>query len=586
MKCIRRILNNNVLTMIVLLLLAMLLLPAALTGSVDAYGKVESRSVDDNIIVWKENSTHYINKKLEIGKDETLMIEPGVKVYFSYGGPSNGNPYSLRIKGKLLALGEPDNPILFTSNATNPAPNDWDKIKFHSSADDNSIMEHCIVEYSIQGVQVDRASVTIRNNVMRNIGKYGIKVTGASSPVIENNTINTRNIGIRMIEEKGQGTPNPVILNNIFDNNSFYAILVDSASETVIANNIIRNSGEYGIYSTVANPVIEGNRFEKNKIGIAFRNSKGMVRDNEILGSTEFGIYMAYGNELIVRDNVIENNVIGIHAENTGGTVENNEFRGVQTRSIEMTDCNLTLANNEYNGLISSFKHVVLQGVNSDGYPIKGTSMTISDGSGKPVTDRELGETSTILLGLENYNIDPSGTMTSYLPYKVIIEKDGVKTENVISDLSIPLHQVKLEKSFVPKVTVTSQEESGDTVTISGKVDFDELDTEEMECIVMVKVKGGDWRGAMGKSKWGYACDSSEVTEGDLFEVKLVDGISDPTIKENIDVEDGGTIDVEDGDTEYIFLVTLCIGIVVMFMVLLLVSRRRGKQKEEKKEQE
>ena len=552
-------------TLILMVIFALFIIP----GNTGAYHKVETRSVDDNIIVWKENSTHYIDEKLEIGTDETLMIEPSVKVYFSYGGPSNGNPYSLRIKGKLLALGEPDNPILFTSNATNPAPNDWDKIKFHSSADDDSIMEHCIVEYSIQGIQVDRASVTIRNCVLRNIGKYGIKVTGASSPLIENNTINTRNIGIRLIEEKGQGTPNPIIKNNIFDNNSYYAILVGSASETVISNNIIRSSGEYGIYSTIANPVIEGNRFEKNKIGIAFDNSKGVARNNEILGSTECGIFMVYGDDLLVRDNVIKDNVIGILAENSGGTIEDNEFSGDQTKSIEMTDCNLTLTNNVRNGHISSFKHIVLQGVNSNGYPTKGTSMTISDRFGTDVIYRDLGESSTILLGLDSYDIDPSGIMTSYMPYRVIVEKDGVRTENVINNLDIPLHQVKLEKSFVPKLTVVSQKVIGDTVTISGEVDFDEVDSEEMDCIVMVKLKGGEWTEALGKSSWGYVCDLSEVNEGDVFEVKLVDGISDPTLKE--------TIDVEDSETWYIILVVLCISIVVMLVVLALVSWRRGK---------
>jgi len=576
MEIISRMIKGNVLVKVILVFLA-LLLPVALSGNGDAFSKAESRSVDDNIIVWQENSTHYITEKLEIGTDETLIIEPGVKVYFSYGGPSNGNPYSLRIKGKLLALGTEENPILFTSNATKPAPDDWDKIKFHSSADDSSIMEHCIVEYSIQGIQVDRASVTIRNNVIRNIGKYGIKVSGASSPLIENNTINTRNIGIRMIEEKGQGTPNPIIKNNIFDNNSYYAILVGSASETVISNNIIRSSGEYGIYSTIADPVIEGNRFEKNRIGIVFDNSKGVARNNEIFGSTKCGIYMDYGDELIIRDNLIEDNVIGILGENSTGTVESNEIRGAQAKSIEMTDCTLALANNVADGLISSSKHVVLQAVNSDGYPIKGTSMTIVDGSGTIIIHSDLGENSTILLGLANYDIDPSGTTTSYLPYKIIVEKNGVTTENLINDLVIALNKVKLEKSFIPKLTVSSQNEFDDTITISGEVDFDDLDTKEMDCSIMISVNGGVWKKAIGKSRWSYVSDASELKEGDVFEVKLLDGISNPTIKE--------TVAIDGGDSVYLILAVVCI-VIVILAILLLILKRRGTHKEEKKEPE
>ena len=570
--------SGNKCSMISTVFLTVFLVMVVLPGRTGANGREVTRSVDDNIIVWSENSTHYVNKKLQIGTDETLIIEAGVKVFFSYDGPSNGNPYSLRIKGKLLALGTEKNPIHFTSNATDPAPDDWDKIKFHSSSDDSSIMEHCIIEYSIQGIQVDRASPTIRNNVIRNIGKYGIKVTGASSPIIENNTINTRNIGIRLIEEQGQGTPNPVIRYNTFDNNSYYAILVDSGSGTVISNNIIRSSGEYGIYSTVANPVIEGNRFEKNNIGIAFRNSKGLCKNNVISGSKECGIYLTYTDELTIKDNTIEDNVIGILADNSAADVVNNVFRGAQTKSIDMTDCNLTITNNIHNGLISSFKHVVLQAVNSNGYPIKDTSMTISDGTGTEVIHKELGESSIFLMGLDNYQIDPSGKMTNYMPYKVTAEKDGIKTENMITDLSIPLQKVELEKTFTPKLTVVSQKELGDTVTISGEVDFDELDTIEMDCTVLVKVKGGEWEEALGKNRWGYVCDADDVTEGDVFEVKLVDGISDPTIKE--------TIDVENGDFDNIILVALCIGIVIVLVVLWLVYRQRGRREEEEKEQQ
>ena len=571
MRCRDKSNRNKGLVIVASVIMAILTL-VIIPGSTGANDNVGTRAVDDNIIVWEANSTHYINKKLEIATDETLIIEPGVKVYFSYGGPSNGNPYSLRIKGKLLAIGEPDNPILFTSNTTNPAADDWDKIKFHSSADDSSIMENCIVEYSIQGVQVDRCSVTIRNNIIRNIGKYGIKVCGASSPLIENNTINSRNIGIRMIEEKGQGTPNPIIRDNVFENNSYYAILVDSGSGTVISNNIIRKSGEYGIYSTVANPVIEENRFEDNRIGVVFKNSRGLLRNNVISGSKECGIYITYGEDLIIKDNTIEDNVFGIIAENSFGTVENNEFKGNQTKSIEMTDCNLTLTNNIHNGLVSSFKHIVLQAVNSDGYPIKGTTMTIDDTSGTTVTSKELGESSTLLLGLENYDIDHSGIVTSYTPYKVTVEKDGVKSVTSIDDITVSLHQLTLERSFVPKLRVTSQERSDEVFTIKGEVDFGDIDTEEMDYKVMVKKKGGEWEEAVGRTRWAYAFDASDIDEGDVVEIKVLDGIKEPVISE--------TVETKEENVGYLITVALVICIVIIIAILLFISTRGGKQEE------
>jgi len=147
----------------------------------------------------------------------------------------------------------------------------------------------------------------------------------------------------------------------------------------------------------------------------------------------------------------------------------------------------------------------------------------------------------------------------------------------LINDLVIALNKVKLEKSFIPKLTVSSQNEFDDTITISGEVDFDDLDTKEMDCSIMISVNGGVWKKAIGKSRWSYVSDASELKEGDVFEVKLLDGISNPTIKE--------TVAIDGGDSVYLILAVVCI-VIVILAILLLILKRRGTHKEEKKEPE
>ena len=554
------------------LILLGLLLMAAVPAGAGAEAVFDTRNGENTIITWEANSTHYVDGKFKVLEGETLIIEPGVTIKFSYAGAMEGNPHTFRVYGKLIARGTPDNPILFTSNATNPAPYDWDKVKFHKQADPDSIMEHCIIEYSTQGVQPDRCDVTLKNCTMRHIGKYGVKVV-KSSPHISGCYISTRNIGIR-IKGDTSHQPNPTILNNVFDNCDYFGILACSRSESVIKGNVFRNSGEYGIYTTNTELQIEDNEFTGNRIGIALINSMDEITDNEFEDSKEYGIYTSYGNELTIEDNVFEDNVIGVSAHNAQGKIENNEFKGTkQATSIEMVDCDIVQNDNIHNGIISSDKHIVLQAVNSDGYPIKGTSMTITDALGTEVTTKDLGGSSTYLVGLPYMEIDPSGKTKSFVPYKVTVKKDGITTVNEVSQFTNDLVQVKIEKSFVPKVTMAAQEKTDGTVTFRGKVDFGDLDTEKMDYRVLVQVKDGEWKEATGKSRWAYQCESSDVEEGSAVHVKLSDGIGDPSIKK--------TIDVEQIDTDFIIVIMLGIGILIMLIVLLLIHVKQGKKKEQ-----
>jgi hypothetical protein len=114
----------------------------------------------------------------------TLTIAPGVQVRFNSGrylniGASSGNP------GALIAQGTAEAPIVFTSNQTAPTAGYWNTIRFYNTADDaTSILEHCTIQYAVNGVNIQQASPTIRNTAIRDTSSYGINIsTGA--PTIE-----------------------------------------------------------------------------------------------------------------------------------------------------------------------------------------------------------------------------------------------------------------------------------------------------------------------------------------------------------------------------------------------------------------
>ena len=79
----------------------------------------------------------------------TLTIPPGCLVKFDAGTALYIGYYS---GATLNAVGTSGNPITFTSNASSPAPDDWQGIVFFNSTDDGStIMDYCTVEYGGYG---------------------------------------------------------------------------------------------------------------------------------------------------------------------------------------------------------------------------------------------------------------------------------------------------------------------------------------------------------------------------------------------------------------------------------------------------
>ncbi|MGI9276709.1 MAG: immunoglobulin-like domain-containing protein [Endozoicomonas sp.] len=137
---------------------------------------------------------------LEIAEGTTLTLQPGTTVY--------GEDESSRIdvKGRLLAAGKEDNPILFTSIKPVPQAGDWGGILF--DADSEGRLEYVTVEYAgynrRAGIEIQSSPVLdhvtvqqIRDDSTSPPSAYGIYITGSAAPTISNSIVlNTSDSGI------------------------------------------------------------------------------------------------------------------------------------------------------------------------------------------------------------------------------------------------------------------------------------------------------------------------------------------------------------------------------------------------------
>jgi Right handed beta helix region len=174
----------------------------------------------------------------------TLTIEPGVVV-------KANNEKAIQIDGELIAAGEVDNLITFTSNQENPAPGDWGYLHFTDSSVDavldsnnyvsGSILKYCKFEFggnlvisrnppSSGVVRIHGSSPLVTRCLIENNDSSGIEIRDGGAPTISYNTIR----------------------NNFGRNGGGIFALSDGA--VVITNNSIRNNSVATKYASGEGP--------------------------------------------------------------------------------------------------------------------------------------------------------------------------------------------------------------------------------------------------------------------------------------------------------------------------------------------
>ena len=277
-------------------------------------------------------SPYLITGNILVKENVILEIEPGVTVRFKTPPvPSVG--YYIRVNGTLRAVGEEENPILFT--AETPA-NLWGCIAFmdtssdwHETTSAGSVLKNCIIEYAGNsqtsgleefggaGIKCFSASPLIENNTVRYNAGIGIWVSGGTQRILSN-LIHDNPLGIVISAEDA------LLENNYMTNNNQGIYLAQIARKIEIRNNtIISNSPEtsgacFSInlyrHEEPSEIVISGNHIA-NRIGNAIAVASHDPNAND---------------ELRLTSNTIEN---------TGGNlaVYLHDWQGDTTESLNMT---------------------------------------------------------------------------------------------------------------------------------------------------------------------------------------------------------------------------------------------------------
>lgn len=129
-------------------------------------------------------SPHIIQGTLEIGGSArpVLTIQPGCRVLFE---PGSGIVCGNIGAGAIVANGRPEQPIIFSSHTATPAPGNWRTIRLAQLTMENTVFNHCTLEFGGQGgvglLTLERTSAAVTNCVFLNSSAYGIWAGSNSS---------------------------------------------------------------------------------------------------------------------------------------------------------------------------------------------------------------------------------------------------------------------------------------------------------------------------------------------------------------------------------------------------------------------
>jgi len=216
----------------------------------------------------KWSGTVRIHGDVVIEKGARLTINPGTRILVGNADLLNaGNDprhVEIIVKGVLIARGDIQNKIYFTSAAQQPQMGDWSGITIFNP-EQKSIIDYCLIEYATDGLNIKKSQTQVSNSQIRynfnsgfltelqatpkiirciitENGYAGIICKYGAAPILTENLISLNQIGIVTLDRAkpnlgsaAAGADQNTGQNRIFDNMQYN--LFNHSSELILAEN-------------------------------------------------------------------------------------------------------------------------------------------------------------------------------------------------------------------------------------------------------------------------------------------------------------------------------------------------------------
>jgi len=184
---------------------------------------------------WVWEGTHRITTFLEVPEGVTLRLMPGTVLQFAWDD-RDGDGYGdngLHVRGRIVAAGTEQAPVVLTSAGGEPRPGDWEGLLLDESKE--NLFENCTIEYArhalhthfssgriirsrlvrnIEGTRLGDSRFEISYSLIRDNESKGLNFRACANH-IHHNTITGNGTGIFLFETDTQSV---MEMNNVHDN--------------------------------------------------------------------------------------------------------------------------------------------------------------------------------------------------------------------------------------------------------------------------------------------------------------------------------------------------------------------------------
>jgi hypothetical protein len=255
-------------------------------------------------LVLESGATLNIRTTTSVGTDVTITVPSGATLRIDQqGGMYFGEGAQLVSYGTLSAIGTSQQPVLFTKLS---GVNSGGGISLPSGVD---TLEHCRISDLMTGVAIGHSTATLRNNQFVNCGTAIYSDAWKWDPIIEDNTIDSCDIGLDVHTSSVVGVP-------------------------IIQRDTIRACTLGMVIDASYTSIIEDNRLSNNHVGVLVVNSAPVLHRNIIEDSDSVGVLvLEYGNPRFgdLDSNDAGNNVIRNNAYVQVYSINADPFLGLES---------------------------------------------------------------------------------------------------------------------------------------------------------------------------------------------------------------------------------------------------------------